>query len=44
MPRKKAKSITIFGEEILPGESKELNFSFAKLHTNTPIDIPVIVV
>ncbi|MAO07240.1 MAG: succinylglutamate desuccinylase [Alteromonas sp.] len=43
MPRKKAKSITIFGEEILPGESKELNFSFAKLHTNTPIDIPVIV-
>lgn len=43
MPKKKATPVTIFGEEILPGESRELNFSFAKLHTNTPIDVPVIV-
>lgn len=31
------------GEEILPGTSRELNFSFAKLHTNTPIDVPIII-
>ena len=43
MARKKASSLYIFGEEILPGTSRELNFSFAKLHTNTPIDVPVFV-
>ena len=43
MAKKKATSITIFDQEILPGESRELNFSFAKLHTNTPIDVPVFV-
>ncbi len=43
MAKKKASSIHIFGEEILPGTSRELNFSFAKLHTNTPIDVPIIV-
>ncbi|MEZ4875719.1 MAG: succinylglutamate desuccinylase/aspartoacylase family protein [Flavobacteriaceae bacterium] len=43
MAKRKAKALQIFGEEILPGESKELNFSFAKLHTNTPIDVPIIV-
>lgn len=43
MAKKKATPITIFEKEIHPGESRELNFSFAKLHTNTPIDVPVIV-
>lgn len=43
MAKKKATPIHIFGEEILPGTSRELNFSFAKLHTNTPIDVPIIV-
>lgn len=43
MAKKKATPIYIFGEEILPGTSRELHFSFAKLHTNTPIDIPIII-
>lgn len=43
MAKKKATAITIFDQEIPPGESRELNFSFAKLHTNTPIDVPVFV-
>ncbi len=43
MTRKKAKPIIIFGEEILPGESRELNFSFAKLHTNAPVEVPIII-
>lgn len=43
MAKKKAKPIHIFGEEIPAGTSRELNFSFAKLHTNTPVDVPVIV-
>jgi predicted deacylase len=43
MTRKKAKPIIIFGEEILPGESRELNFSFAKLHSNTPVEVPIII-
>ncbi|RLD27953.1 MAG: succinylglutamate desuccinylase [Bacteroidetes bacterium] len=43
MTKKKAKVLTLLGEEILPGTSRELNFSFAKLHTNTPIEVPIIV-
>lgn len=43
MGKKKATTLHLFGEEILPGESRELNFSFAKLHTNTPIDVPIFV-
>lgn len=43
MTKKKAKILTLLGEEILPGTSQELNFSFAKLHTNTPIDVPIII-
>jgi uncharacterized protein len=43
MKRKKARVITLLGEEIPPGTSRELNFSFAKLHTNTPIEVPIIV-
>jgi len=43
MAKKKAQPLEIFGEEIMPGVSRELNFSIAKLHTNTPIEVPVIV-
>lgn len=43
MTKKKGKILTLLGEEILPGTSRELNFSFAKLHTNTPIDVPIII-
>ncbi len=43
MIKNKKDRFVIFGEEILPGESKELNFNFAKLHTNTPIEVPIII-
>ncbi|NND62000.1 MAG: succinylglutamate desuccinylase/aspartoacylase family protein [Flavobacteriaceae bacterium] len=43
MAKIKAKSLVINGEEIKPGTSHELNFSFAKLHTNTPVDVPIII-
>lgn len=43
MTKKKANSLHIFNQEIHPGESRELNFSFAKLHTNTPIDVPIFI-
>jgi predicted deacylase len=39
----KIKTFEILGEEILPGESRELNFSLAKLHTNTIVDAPIVV-
>ncbi|WP_248906471.1 succinylglutamate desuccinylase/aspartoacylase family protein [Flavobacterium sp. K5-23] len=37
------KIITILGETILPGESKTINMEIAKLHTMTPLKIPIIV-
>ncbi len=43
MAKQKAKAIQLFDQEILPGTSIELNFNFAKLHTNTPVDVPIIV-
>ncbi len=43
MKKQKATNITLLGETIPPGSSQELNFSFAKLHTNTPIDVPIII-
>ena len=43
MKKEKATALTLLGETIAPGTSQELNFSFAKLHTNTPIDVPIIV-
>lgn len=39
-PRKK---LVILGTEILPGKGAELNLDVAKLHTSTPIQVPVIV-
>lgn len=35
--------LTILGESIKPGESKEVNFDVANLHTSTPVNVPVIV-
>lgn len=36
-------TITILGQEIPLGTSKEINFNIAKLHTATKIEVPVIV-
>lgn len=33
----------IFGESVLPGESKTINVEIATLHTTTKLDIPIIV-
>src|SRR3989338_36575 len=38
-----AKRFFILGTEILPGKGAELSMNVAKLHTNTPIQVPVIV-
>ena len=35
--------ILIFGESIIPGESKTINVEIARLHTTTKLNIPVIV-
>ncbi|MBX2828098.1 MAG: succinylglutamate desuccinylase/aspartoacylase family protein [Flavobacteriaceae bacterium] len=43
MTPKKANSITIMDTEIAPGSSTELNFSVANLHTNAPVDVPIII-
>jgi hypothetical protein len=40
---KKHKRLVILGTEILPGKGAELNLDVAKLHTHTPIQVPVIV-
>ena len=37
------KKITILGQDIAPGKHYELNLSVAKLHTSTPVQIPIIV-
>lgn len=37
------KKINILGTEIQPGKNYELNLSVAKLHTSTPIQIPIYV-
>lgn len=39
----KQKSITILGKEIFPGKGAQLSLNVAKLHTSTPILVPVIV-
>lgn len=39
----KHKKIVILGKEILPGKGEELNLDVARLHTRTPILVPVIV-
>lgn len=37
------KKLFILGQEILPGKGYELNLSVAKLHTSTPVQIPILV-
>lgn len=43
MTKKNYNPIEILGETIQLGESKEVSFNLAKLHTHTPIDVPVII-
>jgi predicted deacylase len=43
MAKTSTKKIVLFNEEILPGSSKEINFSLAKLHTNTHVDVPILI-
>ena len=35
--------LTILGVSINPGESKEVNFDVANLHTSSPVNVPVII-
>ncbi len=35
--------LTILGTEVFPGETKEVNFDVANLHTATPVNVPVII-
>lgn len=35
------KKLIILGQEIVPGKNYELNLSVAKLHTSTPVQIPI---
>ncbi|TXE08644.1 succinylglutamate desuccinylase/aspartoacylase family protein [Gelidibacter salicanalis] len=43
MPEDNQHTITILGEDIALGESREINFNIAKLHTATKIEIPIII-
>lgn len=38
-----AKKFVILGKEILPGQGAELSLDVAKLHTHTPVQVPVFV-
>ena len=38
-----AKRFFILGKEVQPGQSVELSMNVAKLHTHTPIQVPVFV-
>ena len=43
MTKINSEPIIIFGESIIPGESKTINVEIARLHTTTKLNIPVIV-
>jgi hypothetical protein len=43
MTSQKSDILHILGENILLGERREINFNVAKLHTATPIEVPVII-
>ncbi len=43
MTDKPSELLTILGVTIKPGESKEVNFDVANLHTSTPVNVPVII-
>ena len=40
---KELKPMIIFGETVLPGESRTINVEIARLHTTTKLNIPVII-
>lgn len=43
MPKITENILTILGEQIKPGESKEVNFDVANLHTSSSVNVPVII-
>lgn len=43
MPNLNTDILTILGEEVPLGASREINFNIAKLHTGTKIEIPIII-
>ena len=43
MAKVKDDILTLLGVEIKPGESKEVSFDVAKLHTTSSIDVPIII-
>lgn len=43
MTSTKSNILQILGESIALGESKEINFNIAKLHTTTSVEVPVII-
>ncbi len=43
MRKKSYKTITILGDEIIPGRKKYLNLDIARLHTYTKLEVPVVV-
>lgn len=43
MTKKNDTTLHILGETIKLGESKEVSFNLAKLHTHTPVTVPVII-
>lgn len=43
MTKTKNDILTILGVSINPGESKEVNFDVANLHTSSPVNVPVII-
>lgn len=43
MTKSKVSSFTILGQKVDPGKSSKITLEIAKLHTNTPIQIPLIV-
>lgn len=43
MTKKNSSTLHILGQDIMLGESKEVSFNLAKLHTHTPVTVPVII-
>ncbi len=43
MPDTKSNILSILGEHVKLGESKEVNFNIANLHTSSPVNVPVII-
>lgn len=43
MPKIPKDSIVVLGQEIKLGESRELSFNVANLHTTSPVEVPVII-